>query len=309
MIPVETAVMRVDTERAGTSTTASAAWPSGTASTGTRWPGSTAWPGGPGMGRAVLTRADHARLEELPADPTRRTRSRFDPLGARPGAGHPAAGLFNPVTVAAFNELWFRKAPRARSGQLQSISTYFHPLDGVGALEPHVRAAGLRPVPVRGALRRRGRPAQRARASERGAHAVVPGGAEAIRSRRPGPLSFPRRGGHSPSTSPSAPPPSARYSMRSTRPSPAPVRPRLPRQGRPPASRVLEAMYPRLSEWRATRDRVDPTAPSSRICPGASAWWRHRPARAGRRARAGPGPRPRPSRARPDERAQMSATR
>ena len=45
----------------------------------------------------------------------------------------PPSGLLNPVTVAAFNELWFRKAPRGRVGERQSIATYFHPLDGVGS--------------------------------------------------------------------------------------------------------------------------------------------------------------------------------
>jgi decaprenylphospho-beta-D-ribofuranose 2-oxidase len=33
--------------------------------------------------------------------------------------------------VGLFNELWYRKAPRARAGELQRISAFFHPLDGV----------------------------------------------------------------------------------------------------------------------------------------------------------------------------------
>jgi decaprenylphospho-beta-D-ribofuranose 2-oxidase len=33
--------------------------------------------------------------------------------------------------VGAFNEVWFRKAPRRRHRSVETISTYFHPLDGV----------------------------------------------------------------------------------------------------------------------------------------------------------------------------------
>ena len=38
-------------------------------------------------------------------------------------------GLLNKWSVRAFNELWFRKAPEHRSDELQSIATFFHPLD------------------------------------------------------------------------------------------------------------------------------------------------------------------------------------
>jgi decaprenylphospho-beta-D-ribofuranose 2-oxidase len=34
--------------------------------------------------------------------------------------------------VTAFNEMWYRKAPASRQGELQSIAAYFHPLDLVG---------------------------------------------------------------------------------------------------------------------------------------------------------------------------------
>lgn len=82
------------------------------------------------LGRAVLTRGDHAVVSDLPAgggDPLAyEARQRFSvPLP-------PPVSLLNPLSVAAFNEMWFRKAPRRRLGKLESIAAFFHPLDGVG---------------------------------------------------------------------------------------------------------------------------------------------------------------------------------
>src|SRR5690606_10552343 len=37
----------------------------------------------------------------------------------------------NPVTIRAFNEAWYRKAPRRDRDRLQTISQFFHPLDMV----------------------------------------------------------------------------------------------------------------------------------------------------------------------------------
>ncbi len=130
--PVETSLMSVDTERARDLDDLMARL---TASDHHhRY--SVAWidllARGAATGRAVLTRGDHAPVEALPE----RTRARRDPLAFR--TSHlPAApaflpeGLLSRTTVGLFNEFWFRKAPRARTGELQKISTFFHPLDGV----------------------------------------------------------------------------------------------------------------------------------------------------------------------------------
>ncbi len=130
--PVETSLMSVDTERAADLDDLMARL----TATDDRYRYSVAWidllARGAATGRAVLTRGDHAPLAALPAG----MRARRDPLAFRPGR-LPAApaflpdGLLTRRTVGLFNDLWYRGAPRARTGELQRISAFFHPLDGV----------------------------------------------------------------------------------------------------------------------------------------------------------------------------------
>lgn len=130
--PVETSLMSVDTERATDLDDLMARLTAGDH----RYRYSVAWidllARGSAMGRSVLTRGDHAPLAALPA----RGRARRAPLAFRPGQ-LPAApsflpeGLLGKASVGLFNELWYRRAPRSRTGELQKISTFFHPLDGV----------------------------------------------------------------------------------------------------------------------------------------------------------------------------------
>lgn len=84
------------------------------------------------LGRSVLTRGRFARIHELPPsaadDPLL-----YDPailLGAPPIVAVPS-GLLNRLTIRAFNEVWFRKAPVRRTDEIQDIPTFFHPLDMV----------------------------------------------------------------------------------------------------------------------------------------------------------------------------------
>ncbi|RPE41319.1 decaprenylphospho-beta-D-ribofuranose 2-oxidase [Streptomyces sp. Ag109_O5-1] len=132
LLPVETSYMSVDTERAADLDDLMARL----TATDHRYRYSVAWidllARGAATGRAVLTRGDHAPLQAL----GRETRAGRAPLAFRPRQ-LPAApafvpgGLLGRTTVGLFNELWYRKAPRARAGQLQGISAFFHPLDGV----------------------------------------------------------------------------------------------------------------------------------------------------------------------------------
>lgn len=128
--PVETSLMTVDTERATDLDDLMARL----TATDHRYRYSVAWidllARGAAMGRSVLTRGDHAPLDALPA------RARRAPLAFRPGQLPSAPrflpeGLLGRKSVGLFNELWYRKAPRSRVGELQKMSTFFHPLDGV----------------------------------------------------------------------------------------------------------------------------------------------------------------------------------
>ena len=85
---------------------------------------------GGSLGRSVITSGDFAEPADLsPADAE-------DPFAFRPGArlgvppGFPA-GLINRYTVGAANAAYYRRAPRSRSGEIQAIGAFFHPLDGI----------------------------------------------------------------------------------------------------------------------------------------------------------------------------------
>lgn len=55
---------------------------------------------------------------------------RFDFRGGTIAGAPPMPnGLLNRASIRAFNELWFRKSPRQRRAELQTIGQFFHPLD------------------------------------------------------------------------------------------------------------------------------------------------------------------------------------
>jgi decaprenylphospho-beta-D-ribofuranose 2-oxidase len=82
---------------------------------------------GSSLGRSIVELGDHAEVDEIPA-------------GARPGAlvfrpprplPSPPWAPLNRWTIAAFNELWYRKARLGAKRHLVPASSFFHPLDGV----------------------------------------------------------------------------------------------------------------------------------------------------------------------------------
>ena len=78
------------------------------------------------MGRAVLTRARHATRSDVDAGTLRAPRpTRLSVPCSAPN------GLLNPLTIKAFNELWFRLSPRHQEEKPKSLSAFFHPLDGL----------------------------------------------------------------------------------------------------------------------------------------------------------------------------------
>jgi decaprenylphospho-beta-D-ribofuranose 2-oxidase len=260
MIPVETGYLLVDTERARDLDTVMDLMRTGDRD----YRYSVAWidcqSTGSRLGRSVLTRGDHARLEDLPA----RLRSRPDRARAfapRTLARVPftaPGGLLNPLTVAAFNEFWFRKAPEHQVGRAHTISSFFHPLDGVGAWNRLYGPRGFLQyqfvVPDHQADTVR-RVIERITAVKLASFLAV---LKRFGPGDPGPLSFPQPGwtlaldlpvgnhaldGLLDALDEEVIAAGGRvYLAKDSRVSPA----------------AFRAMYPRLDEWQAVRNRVDP---------------------------------------------------
>lgn len=214
---------------------------------------------GRSLGRAVLEQGDFATLDDLPA----RDRRRRDPLAYRPLPTAPSLpgapnALLNRASIAAFNEFWYRKAPRRRRGHLTTIDKFWYPLDMVIGWNRMYGSRGflqwqcLVPFGAEDVLRE---------IVEAIADHPAPSFLSVLKyfgESNPGPLSFPGPG----------------WTLSIDVPTDvgglAPLLDRLDRRVLDVGGRLylakdsrmrpehLPLMYPRLDEWREVRDSLDP---------------------------------------------------
>ncbi|HKE99048.1 MAG TPA: FAD-binding oxidoreductase, partial [Actinomycetes bacterium] len=257
LLPVETTRVRADTDRVADLDDCLARMAEGDR----RHRFSAAWvdllAGGRALGRAVLTRGEFALRDELPRDDRPQALALAAPgrLAAPPWV---PSGLLNTVTARAFNEAWFRRAPRREHGRLVGLHSFFTPLDGVAGWN---RLYGPRGFVQYQFLVPFGRDDALRGVVERLRRARCPSFLAVLKRLRPqaGLLSFPRPGG---------------WTLALDIPARVPGLARLLDEldelvaaagGRVYLSKdarlrpdLLAAMYPELTRWRAVRDRLDP---------------------------------------------------
>lgn len=212
---------------------------------------------GSALGRSIITSGDFAEPDDLTGKDSDAPFA-FDPrarLGAPPAF---PPGLINRYSVRLANEAWYRKAPRLREGELQTIGQFFHPLDGIRNWNRVYGPGGFRqyqyvvPFGAQAAVRR---------SFELVSAHPAPSFVTVLKrfgAGDPGPLSFPVPGW------------TLALDFPARTPGLGPLldeldrlvvahggRVYLAKDSRVPAA-VLEEMYPRLPEFRKLRAEVDP---------------------------------------------------
>jgi decaprenylphospho-beta-D-ribofuranose 2-oxidase len=89
---------------------------------------------GSAMGRGIVTAADHAPHE---------FGYEYAPREIVTAPGWVPRRLLNTATIAAFNEAYFRAAPRQECARPQGIAAFFHPLDAIGGWNRLYGAGGF----------------------------------------------------------------------------------------------------------------------------------------------------------------------
>ena len=208
------------------------------------------------LGRAVLTRGSLARVDELPKK-LRRDPLRFSAPQLLKFPDVFPNGLANPRTLRAFSELWFRKAPKHQRGSVQNITAFYQVLD--------VFANWNRIYGSRGFLQYQfvvpmGAEATFRKIVEIIAHSDHASGLNVLKRFGPGneaPLSFPTEGWTITVDFPIAPGLNALCARLDELVLEAGGRHYLAKESRASAE-VIRRGYPRLDEWRKTRDAADP---------------------------------------------------
>lgn len=213
--------------------------------------------GGRRLGRSVLTRGRHAEVDELPSS-RRDAALAVRPLRALPAPPWAPPRLLNRVSVRAFNELWFRRAPARERGRIEDHGWFFYPLDLVEGWNRLYGSAGCVQyqcvVPYGEERALRGVIEQLSRSHTASFLAVL----KRFGPGTPGPLSFPTAGwtlaldfAVGPRRLP------ALFDELDRRVTDAGGRCYLVKDGRSDPA-LLSRWYPRLEEWRAVQRRVDP---------------------------------------------------
>jgi decaprenylphospho-beta-D-ribofuranose 2-oxidase len=208
------------------------------------------------LGRSVVSLGEHARSADL--DPAHRAHRWPVPGAARLGVPLvPPRSLVGPRGVRAFNEAWYRRAPRHREGELQSAAGFFHPLDGVAHWNRLYGRRGMVQyqlvVPDRGADALPGMVERIVRAGRPSFLAVL----KRFGPGNPGLLSFPTQGWTLALDLPADPGVAPLFDELDERVLAAGGRIYLAKDARV-APGTVRAMYPHWERFRAVRRRVDP---------------------------------------------------
>lgn len=86
---------------------------------------------GSSLGRAVLTRGDHASIDDLDGKHLKAPLE-FKPRTIISAPDIFPSGILNSLTIKAFNEAWYGKSPKKEIGAIHHAASFFHPLDIVG---------------------------------------------------------------------------------------------------------------------------------------------------------------------------------
>jgi decaprenylphospho-beta-D-ribofuranose 2-oxidase len=211
---------------------------------------------GSALGRAVLTRGSLATVEQLPAG-KRAEPLRFDAPQLLTFPDAFPNGLANRLSLRAFSELWYRRAPRRQRGAIQNITAFYQVLDLFGDWNRVYGSRGFLQyqfaVPF-------GAEATFRRIVETIAASPHASGLNVLKRFGAGnaaPLSFPQPGWTICCDFPIAPGLHRLCDELDELVHDAGGRLYLAKESRAPAATIRRG-YPRFDEWRAVRDAADP---------------------------------------------------